>query len=135
MPHVQGRYPGRETGFEKMTEKKMRVEDDAINSKVALDRIKEAELKAHETTEAAAKEAHAMLLEARNERERLIRAGLEKARADAKALMAKNEKEGTDEAAVIKKEFEEKIRIVREKARPRLDEAVGFIGKKMRPGR
>lgn len=118
-----------------MTEKKMRVEDDAINSKVALDRIKEAELKAHETTEAAAKEAHAMLLEARNERERLIRAGLEKARADAKALMAKNEKEGTDEAAVIKKEFEEKIRIVREKARPRLDEAVGFIGKKMRPGR
>ena len=135
MPHVQGRRPGRKTRFEKMTEKKMRAGDGAMSSKAALDRIREAELKAREITEAAAKEAHAMLLEARNERERLIRAGLDKARADAKALLAKGEKEGTGEAAIIKKGFEEKIRALQEKAKPRLDEAAEFIRKKIGPGR
>jgi len=102
-----------------------------MDSKAALDKIREAEFKAQEIIEQAKRESQEILREAKAEKERLIKHAAEQANQDCKKLKIKIEEEAAREVAALGGLAEEEIRILKEKVQARLAEATEFLKAKI----
>ncbi len=102
-----------------------------MDSKEALERIKDAELKAQETIEAAKKEAHRILSEAGHEKERIIKLAQEKAGADIQKLKDNIKGLAEQESSLIRKQSQEEIEASKAKAASRVDRAAQFLKERL----
>ncbi len=102
-----------------------------MDSKAALDKIKEAESNAQQIIERVKLDAHNILREAKLEKERVIKAAIEKAKIDSRKLRIKIQEEGSGEINEIKKQSGVEIETLKEQAKNNLDKAVEFIKHKI----
>jgi ATP synthase H subunit len=102
-----------------------------MDSKLALDKIKEAESKAQRIIDEAKLEAQKILHEAKLEKEQFIEIALEKAKTDSQDLKNKINAEALQEVSAIENRTKDEINVLKEKAWHNLDKAVGFIRSKL----
>lgn len=98
-----------------------------VDSKTALEQIKETEMQAEEIIALAKEEARGILQEAGREKERLIKEARAKARLACEGLRLQIEKEKKEELALIEVQTENNIRSLKEIAGSNLDKAVQFL--------
>ena len=102
-----------------------------MDSKIALDKVKEAEQKAQQIIEEAQAKARDILRDAELAKESMVKAAQEKARLAAQKLRIEIEEEAKKEAALIQNKNEEDVRALKEKARANFDKALKFIKAKI----
>lgn len=98
-----------------------------VDSKIALDKIKETEKKAEEIIEQAKGEAAHILRQATEERERILKTRQDQARLDAQKLKAHKIEETAEEIVLIEQRTQDEIKAIKEKAQGNLDRAVDFL--------
>jgi len=98
-----------------------------MDVKLALDNVKEAELKAQEIVAQAKKEARNILHEASLNREAILRRAQEQAGIDSQKLKAKIESETQQELEVIRIQAEKETNALKENAAANIDRAADFI--------
>ena len=102
-----------------------------LNSKVALEKIQETELRAKSMEEEAKREALELLGQARLAKEGLLKTAQEKARLDAEKLKAKNEEEAGGEAAEIRAKAQAEALALKQAAEANLDVALRWVKAKL----
>lgn len=103
-----------------------------MDSKIALDKIKETEHKAQEIIEEAKKEAKKILREADLEKERIIKESKTQAKLDAQKLKDRARRDVQKEISLIESQTEEKGKSIKEKAKGNFDRALDFIKSKLK---
>jgi len=98
-----------------------------MDSKIALDKIKEAEAQAQRIIEEAKKQALDILRNVNLAKESIIKTAQEKARLVVHDLKIKIEQETQKEISTIQNQNQEDIRQVEEKAKANLDKALQFL--------
>ncbi|MFH0738465.1 MAG: hypothetical protein V2A59_01215 [Candidatus Omnitrophota bacterium] len=98
-----------------------------MDSKSALDKIKEAELKAEELVEAAKKESLKIIQLAGLEREKIIQAAKARAREKSEELRKALDQETTKESSSIKQKFQAEQERIEKAAGVNIDAAVDFL--------
>ncbi|MEI6631806.1 MAG: hypothetical protein WCL25_04255 [bacterium] len=98
-----------------------------MDSKSALDKIKEAELKAQELVEAAKKEALKIIQLAGLEREKIIQAAKARAREKNEELRKALDEETAKESSFIKQKSQDQQERIEKTARFNIDAAVDFL--------
>jgi len=102
-----------------------------MDSKIALDKIKETEVQAQRIIEEAKKQAGDILQEAQLAQESIIKTMQEKARLAAKELKLQIEQETQKEISGIQAKNQDDTRLIKEKASVNLDKALEFIKDKI----
>ncbi len=102
-----------------------------MDSKAALDKIKQAEFKAQSIQEEAKREAKRILNFAKQEKERLVQRNKEKALLDNKNLRTQIHQEALKEVSAIEGQSKAEVEQIKEKAGHNLDKAVEFIKDKI----
>lgn len=98
-----------------------------MDTKGALEKIKEAETKTQGALEQAKKESQKIMHDALLEKERIIKNSQQRARLDAQQLKTKIEEETFGEIKTIANQAKEDIRVLQEKAEDNLVRAVEFL--------
>ena len=98
-----------------------------MDSKTALDKIRQAEKEAQDIIEQAKNQARKILQEAKSEKENIIRDAQAKARLDSQKLKVKLQEETLAEIALIKNQTNLDIQALKEKAQRNMDQAAGFL--------
>ena len=98
-----------------------------MNSKEALDTIKESETKAQEIIQQAKNEAQKIILDAHLEKERLIQNAQGRGRLDGQKLRAQTQGETLREIDMIKNKSQVEIAALKEKAQVDFERAVEFL--------
>jgi len=101
------------------------------DSKIALDKIQEAELQAQARVDAAQKEAQKIAVESGIQRERIIQTALVQAGQDCEQLKKKILKDAEKEISIIEKNAQEEIIRLRQKADKNSERAVDFLKNKL----
>ena len=102
-----------------------------MDSKTALDKIKDAEAQATNILENAKNQAHKIILEAKSQKGTITGDALLKAKGDAKNLKEKLSRESVFEAESIAKKAEsEKTELIKNSSK-NIDKAVNFIKSKL----
>jgi V/A-type H+-transporting ATPase subunit G/H len=102
-----------------------------MDSKIALDKIKETEVQAQRIIEEAKKQARDILQEAQLAQESIIKTMQEKARLAAKELKLQIEQETQKEISGIQAKNQDDTRLIKEKASVNPDKALEFIKDKI----
>jgi len=102
-----------------------------MDSKVALDKIKETELKAEDIIEQAKRESQGILHNARLEKERILAQAKADAERDAEGVRVKIRQLAATDAANIEGQSKEAVRALKEKAQPNIDKALDFLREKL----
>jgi len=102
-----------------------------MDSKTALEKIKEAEIKAQDSLEQAKRKSRQILQEASTEKARILKQAQDQANHDAQNLQIKIEKETVEEIAAIDNQTSEAIKILRKGAQVNLNKAADFIKTKI----
>ncbi len=102
-----------------------------LNSKVALEKIQETELRAKDMAEEAKREALELLGQAKLAKEGLLKTAQEKARLDAQKLKAESEEEALGEAVEIRARAQAEALALKQAAEANLDAAVRWIKAKL----
>jgi vacuolar-type H+-ATPase subunit H len=102
-----------------------------MDSKMALDKIKEAEAEAQRIIEGTKKQALDILADANLAKESIIKASQERARLAAKELKLQIEQETQKEILAIQNQNQSDISAVKEKAKVNLDKASQFLKDKI----
>ena len=102
-----------------------------MNSKEALERIREAEKQAQDIIDQAKNEARRILNEERIEKERILKAPQEQARLDSQKFKAEINEEILKEVSLIEGRTQDEIKALQEKASINLDKVLDFIKPKL----
>lgn len=102
-----------------------------LNSKVALEKIQETELRAKKMAEEAKREALELLGQARLAKEGLLKTAQEKARIDAGKLKAKSEEGALGEAIDMRARAQAEALALKQAAEANLDVALRWIKDKL----
>jgi len=102
-----------------------------MDSKVALDKIKEAEIKAQHIVEQAKLEARNMLQEGKLEKDRIIKIAIEKAKTDSQKVKNRITAETLRETSSIENKTKDEVGALKEKVMASFDKALDFIRSKL----
>lgn len=102
-----------------------------MDSKVALDKIKETEVKAQRIIEEARKQAIDILNQANLAKESIIKTVQEKAKLAARELKLQIEQETREELSSIQAKSQDEINAIKHKTSANLDKALEFIKEKI----
>ncbi len=102
-----------------------------LNSKIALERIQETELRAKNMVEEAKREALELLQQARLAKEGLLKTAQEKARLESQKLRVRGEEEALEGAAQVKAQAEAEVQALKQTAEANLDQALKLMKSKL----
>jgi vacuolar-type H+-ATPase subunit H len=102
-----------------------------MDAKIALDQVKEAELKAQEIVNHAKQEAQNILHAASIEKERILKTAQEKAKKESQNLKLEIEEAASREAGGIKNQSASDMAALKEKVRNNFEKASRFLREKI----